>query len=375
MAETFDAFRYMSYLRSRWRFVAACCAVALTFAIVVSVTAKKQYTATARVVIEPPAGTDLRSAMAVSPIYLESLKTYELFVASDTLFSRALDRLQLRDMLGPGAVESLKRRVLKVEIVRNTRILEIAATLPDPHKAQLLASFLAQSTVDMNRSVVAESDQELVKGIERQEGGIRDHLQGIDAAWVRLLSTEPTSDLEASLANSARLRTEIQQQSLSAELEIADDGERLKQAAPADQAEIRKQQSNARVRLEEMKRQLSVVDRQTAEKEKLLFERIAHRDKLDAERKAALTSLAQIEARLREVRGEIGYRGERLKVIDPGIVPERPSSPNPPLNVVAALLAAVVLSLLYLTLSMNFQERRAAGRRDAMHALAKAGND
>ena len=28
-----------------------------------------------------------------------------------------------------------------------------------------------------------------------------------------------------------------------------------------------------------------------------------------------------------------GFRGERLKIIDPGIVPERPSSPNLPLNV------------------------------------------
>src|SRR5262245_93307 len=209
MAESFDAFLYISYLRSRWRFIAACCAVALALAIVASVTAKRLYTATARVVIEPPAGTDLRSAMAVSPIYLESLKTYELFAASDSLFNRALDRWQLRNILGPGAIESLKRRVLKVEIVRNTRILEISATLPDAQKAQSLASFLAQSTVEMNRSLVAEGDQELVKGIEQQERDIRDRLQAIDGAWARLVSAEPTAGLEASVANLAKLRTEI----------------------------------------------------------------------------------------------------------------------------------------------------------------------
>jgi uncharacterized protein involved in exopolysaccharide biosynthesis len=375
MADTFDAFRYISYLRSRWRFIATCCAVALMFAITASVLARKQYTATARVVIEPPAGTDLRSAMAVSPIYLESLKTYELFAASDSLFNSAIDRLQLRQILGAGAIESLKRRVLKVEIVRNTRILEISATLPDPQKAQRLASFLGDSTVAMNRSLVAEGDQDLLKGIEQQERDTRERLQGIDVSWAHLLSTEPTNDLEAGLANTAKLRTEIQQQSLSAELEIADAAERLKPATPAEQAEIRKEQTNARARLEEIKRQLALIDRQTAEKEKLLYERIAHRDKLDADRKAALQALAAIEARLREARGDIGYRGERLKVIDPGIVPERPSSPNIPLNVMAALLAAVVLSTLYLTLSMSLQEHRDDGSRDVLHALAKARDD
>src|SRR5215470_17881631 len=226
MADTFDAFRYISYLRSRWRFIAACCAVALTFAIVASVTAKRQYTAIARVVIEPPAGTDLRSAMAVSPIYLESLKTFELFAASDSLFNKAIDRLELRQILGAGAIESLKRRVLKVEIVRNTRILEISATLPNPQKAQMLASFLADSTVAMNRSLVAEGDQDLLKGIEQQERATRERLQDIDAAWAHLLSAEPTIDLEASLSNTARLRTDIQQQSLSAELEVADAADR-----------------------------------------------------------------------------------------------------------------------------------------------------
>ena len=46
-------------------------------------------------------------------------------------------------------------------------------------------------------------------------------------------------------------------------------------------------------------------------------------------------------------------------MIDPGIVPERPSSPNLPLNIAVAMLAGLVLPILYLTLQMNFQERRA----------------
>ena len=71
-------------------------------------------------------------------------------------------------------------------------------------------------------------------------------------------------------------------------------------------------------------------------------------------------------------RGESGFRGERLKVIDPGIVPERPSSPNLPLNVAVALLVGLVLPVLYFTLQMNYQERRASLARGGFRALGKA---
>ena len=40
---------------------------------VISLLMPREYTATARVVIEPPAGTDSRAAITVSPVYLESL--------------------------------------------------------------------------------------------------------------------------------------------------------------------------------------------------------------------------------------------------------------------------------------------------------------
>ena len=77
MAETLDAFRYISYLRLRWQWIAAQLRVAVAIALAVSLLMPREYTATARIVIEPPAGTDVRAAIAVSPIYLESLRTYE----------------------------------------------------------------------------------------------------------------------------------------------------------------------------------------------------------------------------------------------------------------------------------------------------------
>ena len=106
MAGAFDAFRYISYMRLRWRWIAVSCLTATSLAIVVSLLLPREYTATARIVIEPPAGTDLRAAVAVSPIYLESLKTYEQFADSDSLFRTAVDRFALASAwhLTPAAI-------------------------------------------------------------------------------------------------------------------------------------------------------------------------------------------------------------------------------------------------------------------------------
>ena len=347
MSEPFDAYRYISYLRARSQWIAASAALAAVLAAAASLAMTPQYTATARLVVDPPAGADLRAAMAVSPIYLESLKTYEHFATSDSLFQKAVRQFGLTG----SSIESLKRRVLQAQLVRNTRILEISITLPDPKKAQALAAFLAEATVETNRASVSESDQDLLRGIEQQARELRARLQEIDASWGKAVAAEPLLGLQSAMEQSAELRSKVEEQVQSAQLELADLG---------NAAESRTQEMSARARLAELRKQLQDVDRQAAQREKLLATRQAHRDQLDAERKAAQAALAAVETRLRDARGETGFRGERLKIIDPGIVPERPSSPNLPLNIAAALLAGLVLPILFLTLQMSFQERRIA---------------
>ncbi len=351
MAESFDAFRYVRYMRSRGLWIAASCGVACALAIGFTLVQVPEYTATTRLVIEPPAGTDLHSAMAISPIYLESLKTYEHFAAGDNLFREAAEQFGLQH--GARSIESLKKRVLKVEILRSTRIMEISATLPNAHTAQAMALFLAQSTVDLNHSLVGESDQELIRRMEGQAVEIRARLEKLDAAWTHLLAVEPIDSLSSEQENAAMLRANLEEQIVNADVQSAE-------AA----------RSTPHSRAEELRRQVAIIDRQSAAREKVLAERAAHRDNLDEERKIAEGAVAAIEGRLRDTRADAGYRGERLKIIDPGIVPERPSSPNLPLNLVSALLLGLVLPILYFTLEMAWQEQRSTSRRTVFHSLA-----
>jgi capsular polysaccharide biosynthesis protein len=373
--EAVDAFRYISYMGTRWRLIGASCGVAVSLALGANLIMPRQYTATARVVIEPPAGSDPRGSIAVSPIYLESLRTYEHFASSDSLFQKAEERFGLRRMLGARPIESLKKRVLRVETVRNTRILEISATLPDARTAQALAQFLADGTVALNRSMVSEGDRDLVKGVEQADADARARLEEVNKAWSQLLASEPIDDLQTALDSAGRLREDLQQQASAAELEIADAAERVEHATAGDAAEIRRQQASAQARLEELHRRIEAADRLAAQREKLLASRIAHRDSAAAQRKEADEALSAAEARLRAARAESGYRGERLTVIDPGVVPERPSSPNLPLNVGAALLLGLVLPLLYLAFEMNYREQNTGVRRTRLRAMEKAFDD
>jgi polysaccharide biosynthesis transport protein len=370
MAESYDAYRYISYLRSRWRWIAVSAAFASALAVAVSFVMPRQYTATAQVVIEPPASSDPRSATALSPIYLESLKTYEHFAASDSLFQKAIDKFNLRAFFSARPIESIKSRVLKVATARNTRILEIAATLPDPRRAQALARYLAESTVALSQSTASEGQHDLTQGVEQQERETRAELDRLDQSWARLNLDEPVADLQSEISRADTLRGALQRQMLDTRLEMADAAERQKEAAVA-QTEAAKEAANAAARLEEIRKQIQDLDRQSTERERLLAARLAHRDKLEADRAAARAALTAIETRLREARGDAAYRGERLRIIDPGIVPERPSSPNLPLNFMAALLLGLVLPLLYLTMEMNYQAQKASGRRNAFQTMAR----
>ncbi|MGO9009969.1 MAG: Wzz/FepE/Etk N-terminal domain-containing protein [Bryobacteraceae bacterium] len=365
MADSTDGFRYLGYIKLRWRLIATSCAIAVTLALVVTLLMPRQYTATARIVIDPPAGADIRAAMAVSPIYLESLRTYERFATAGSLFEKAVERFGLRQLVGNRPIESLQKSVLRVELVRNTRILEIAATLPDPRRAQALARFLAEDTVEMNRAVVAEGAQDLVGTVAQEERQARARSQETDAAWAHVLTSEPVDALQSDLAAAADLRSDIQQQIAGAELEIAESADRARQV----QASI--SVSASRARLQELRRQLLALDRQEAEQQRLLAQRLADRDKLAPQRQADEAAFSAMEQRLSEARGESGYRGERLRIIEPAIVPERPSSPNLPLNLAVALLLGLALPVIYFTLEMSYQEQRAGSRRGEFRAVSE----
>jgi uncharacterized protein involved in exopolysaccharide biosynthesis len=71
--------------------------------------------------------------------------------------------------------------------------------------------------------------------------------------------------------------------------------------------------------------------------------------RLESDRGAAQVEYEAAARRMRELSSFAGSSGERLKVIDPGIVPERPSSPRTSLYVAVAALTALLGSIVFLS--------------------------
>ena len=65
-------------------------------------------------------------------------------------------------------------------------------------------------------------------------------------------------------------------------------------------------------------------------------------------------------ARKREfdVSAGLKFRTGQLRIVDPGIVPERPSFPNLPLAVASAIVIAAAASLAWMTLQFGFSIKR-----------------
>lgn len=351
MYQTFDAFEYVDYLRRRWRVIAAACGVALVLSLGISLLLPKRFTATASIIIEPPGGNDVRLSTAVSPIYLESLKTYERFANGDTLFARAAERFHLLANGNESSIESLKKQVLKVAKLRDTRILEISGTLTDPKLAQRLVQYLAEETVNMSRVESAASDRDLVENASKQTAEARVRVEEAQEASAALSATAPTEALQSEIDSSVDLQGKIQQQLVAAEADAAE------YQGQTDGQFAREQLQAARARVALLQKRSDDLARSIQQKSQTLATRIAKRDQLQTEAKIAQSAYEALSNRLRDLEVTAGSHAEQLRVIDPGIVPQRPSSPNIPLNVAAALFLALLSSIVYLSLAFVYRPK------------------
>jgi capsule polysaccharide export protein KpsE/RkpR len=149
------------------------------------------------------------------------------------------------------------------------------------------------------------------------------------------------------------MQGKLRQQLVDAQTNIAEYQEQGK----ADSQFAREQLQSERAREGVLQKHLQELTRSIQESGATMAGRSAKRDALQNEVKSAQTASEAADARLRELRAAAGNRGERLRVMDPGIVPQRPSSPNVPLNVAASLMLALTASILYLSFAFVMRRR------------------
>jgi capsular polysaccharide biosynthesis protein len=341
MPDSFDAYEYFRYLKQRWWHSALACGTAAAIALLGCALMTKQYSATASILIDPPPSSDVRTAVAVSPVYLESLRTYEYFAGSDSLFQKAAQQFHLTAANPSEPFERLKKRVLKVTKLRDTKILEITATLPDPQQAAALASFLAAQTAALSQSVGRQGDQDLIANTEKQLQVEEKRLSELNTSLQNLAGGESNS------AERYKLESLIDSQS---------GVERELMRGQADLAE--KNDAGLQRRVSELQKQSAALKSQIAGSEVRIARTSAKAEALEADIATTMRERDALRARVRDLRAVVGTRGERLSVIDSGVVPQRPSSPKTPLIVISAFLLSFVASILYLSVGFSLAQLR-----------------
>jgi uncharacterized protein involved in exopolysaccharide biosynthesis len=339
MDDAFDPLEFLTFLRRHARFAV----IAVTSAVVLTLAAcwllPARYTATATLVIEPPVANDPRAATAVTPVYLESLKTYEQFAASDSLFQKACVQFHLSDT---PCSESFKNRVLRVTKLKDTKLLRISVTLPDSLLAQKMVQFLATETVALNRTLARDGDKETLTDVQLQQAQAAENLQ------------KARTEYEAATASGAERLLEEEVRSLS-DLKARAGVEILRSRAALAEENTPSEQA----RLKSLEAESAELDRRLAAQSAALAAAEARRNRsADALRNAESTFEAWSK-RANDTSIATGLRTEQLRIVDPGVVPQRPSFPNVPLFTGASFLISALLTLVYLSLRFGLEQQRA----------------
>lgn len=378
MSDPFEPPLFAAFVKARWRVPIFAAGAAAAVALAGSLILTPKYTARVSLIIEPPAAADPRASVAVSPVYLESLRTYAHLASSDQLFAQALERFELRPPGASRPIEQLKEKVLRVSMPRNTRVLEIAVTLPDPLKAHAFARFLADETMRLSRAASRAGDEDLLGSARRDAVEARRQYEEADRRLQAARGRSPgPAELEAALKRLAEQQVEIERLHLSAELSIADQEERRKEMAAASDRAWELGQLDARIRstrarAARLREQAAELRAETARTEKRLSELRAAIERLGSQAQFLRNNMELEQRRMREVQTAADFRGERISLLDPGVVPERPSSPNLLLNLVAAAGLALAGSFGYLTLAFLLRPAAPAAARPMPRMVAKS---
>ncbi len=360
MTDSFDPIEYLEYLRKRSKFAAIAVVIAGAVAVASCLLLTKQYTAVATLVIEPP-GMDQRSATAVSAIYLESLKSYEALASNDSLFAKAVEKFHLLDGKTTASLEGFKRRVLRVDKLKDTKVLEISVTLPDAGQAQALVQYLAEETVALDRGIAGAGDQEILDRSRQQLEVARKELDQARAEAAAVRASEPVLDNEVRSLEDRKARAEAQR--VEANMLLAESTARLDQESTAAN----------KAGVAAITADIAAMQRDLDAKATALAALRARMRAADDRLRGAEDAFERASKHGDEASSNAMFRTGQLRIVDLGIVPQRPSFPNLPLAVLSAVAIAAALCLVWLTLQFGLMRQREQPARAGLRVAGGGG--
>jgi hypothetical protein len=182
-----------------------------------------------------------------------------------------------------------------------------------------------------------------------------------ESAAVTAAGSESVLEGEAQGLADLRARTEAQR--IEANLTLADSVARGDQEGAA----------SARARVAALAADVASLQRDIDAKASALAALRARRMHADDVLRASELTFENARGRVQEVISSTRFRSEQLRVVDPGIVPQRPSSPNILLTVAAAVTLSLVACLIWLTLQFGLAGQRERALRPGLRIAGGGG--
>jgi capsule polysaccharide export protein KpsE/RkpR len=239
---------------------------------------------------------------------------------------------------------------LRVTKLKDTKVLRISVTLEDPKQAHQLARYIAEETVALNRSMARDADRELLGDLESEMGAVRARLDQAQAEYNQAAAGGQERILDEELRTLADLKSRTSVEWLEAKAEVAE------LAAKREQPDL----SATEARLQMLTAEQARLDAAIAAHSAKLAAVRARQDRAGEALRVAEAGFDAWSRRTTELAAATGTRAEQLRVVDPGIVPQRPSFPNLPLFVIAAVIVSAVLCTGILTLRFGLERVRAS---------------
>lgn len=378
----------------RWRWVVGFSALVLVVVYLAAlILLEDQYTAGVKLLISKSKVGE--KTMPIDYTMLE-LETYASLLKNRNSLARALESFGLDQ---PPFGYGLKRleECVKVRQPRNTDLLELEVTLPDPDKARQVANFLAEEAIRRNfellqlesqqsrellRGEVLESHAALVQAASNLSEFMRQARtttsEGfIENAQKSIWNLKQDRSFNVSLREESQARVEVLQailekqpeirelkRSISSEQEFQDVLRDLSPNVPVERLlgiemknesfdlayyEAKKAWIEASAELHGASAHVAAMEAEIERLEeqiRLAERELATKTRLEEELKIASFAFEGIAKREAEARSTVTSERQNLTVIDPAVLPERASGPNRPAIALSAAVFAFLLSLL-----------------------------
>jgi len=352
-----------SPLRKRFRLIVLCTLTAALGAGILSFWQPKIYRATTHLLLAESKLADVDSK-TTNFVYYELLRSYETLINNDYLVSKTIQKFNLQKTPYELSVDSFRRRgVLRVELSKNTRLLEVSVEFPNAQLAAEICNYFVNQAVAFNeelnsrdaekaRLFLKERLDHAGQSMEVARNGLLEFnqsstIEGLRESVRSLLAEKSENETELAALHLELTRNSAKRDSLASSSRSADDPESAVQyrivEMQSESAGIKATMETLRKVLEANKQTLTRLEKEKAVKESKLQQLL---DEYDLARESYTT----LSKKYQDASINVGARSTDLKMITPAVVPERPFKPRILLNIILAagfgLLLSVGLSVL-----------------------------